>query len=163
MATAHLSPNGRLTFNMLFREMTLDDIDQVISIEHKAYPFPWSKSLFEQAVASNKYCGVVEVNNVIIGYGIISFVVGEAELLNISIDPIHQGKGIGEKLLNHLTEYAANADNHEMYLEVRVSNKGAIHLYEKTGFNEIGRRKNYYPSSHGREDAILMALPLFKE
>ena len=145
------------------REMNLEDLSDVFFIEKKAYPFPWSKSLFEQAITSTKYCCVVELNNSIIGYAIISFVVGEAELLNICIDPDQQGKGYANTLLSHITEYAAEADNHEMYLEVRVSNSSAIHLYEKMGFNEIGRRKNYYPGKDGREDAILMALPLFKD
>jgi ribosomal-protein-alanine N-acetyltransferase len=146
-----------------FREMTLEDLSSVFTIEQNAYPFPWSKSLFEQAIASTKYCSVIEVDQTIIGYAIVSFVVGEAELLNICIDPSMQGNGYAYQLLTHIIDYAAQADNHEMYLEVRVSNLGAIHLYEKIGFNEIGRRKNYYPSKQGREDAILMAVPLFKD
>jgi len=148
---------------MFFREMTSDDVDSVFTIEKKSYPFPWSKSLFEAAVLSTKYCTVVELDGVIVGYGIISFVVGEAELLNLCVDPDFQGKGIANELLTHLLDYAANFDNHEMFLEVRVSNAAAIHLYEKIGFNEIGRRKNYYPIVGGKEDAILMAAPLFKD
>ena len=148
---------------MLFREMTSDDVNSVFTIEKKSYPFPWSKSLFEAAVLSTKYCTVVELDGVIVGYGIISFVVGEAELLNLCVDPDFQGKGIANELLTHLLDYAANLDNHEMFLEVRVSNAAAIHLYEKIGFNEIGRRKNYYPIVGGKEDAILMAAPLFKD
>jgi ribosomal-protein-alanine N-acetyltransferase len=62
------------------RNMTAQDIDSIFEIEKQAYPFPWSKSLFEQAVQSTKYCVVLELNNKIAGYGIISFVVGEAEL-----------------------------------------------------------------------------------
>jgi ribosomal-protein-alanine N-acetyltransferase len=145
------------------RNMTVQDIDSIFEIEKQAYPFPWSKSLFEQAVQSTKYCVVLELNNKIAGYGIISFVVGEAELLNLCIAPALQGKGLANKLLTHLLEYAANIDNHEMFLEVRVSNTAAIHLYDKIGFNEIGRRKNYYPTVGGKEDAILMAAPLFKD
>lgn len=145
------------------RNMTAQDIDSIFEIEKQAYPFPWSKSLFEQAVQSTKYCVVLELNNKIAGYGIISFVVGEAELLNLCIAPALQGKGLANKLLTHLLEYAANIDNHEMFLEVRVSNTAAIHLYDKIGFNEIGRRKNYYPTVGGKEDAILMAAPLFKD
>ncbi|MFT7111328.1 MAG: ribosomal-protein-alanine N-acetyltransferase [Psychrobacter glaciei] len=145
------------------RNMTVQDIDSIFEIEKLAYPFPWSKSLFEQAVQSTKYCVVLELDNKIAGYGIISFVVGEAELLNLCIAPALQGKGLANKLLTHLLEYAANIDNHEMFLEVRVSNAAAIHLYDKIGFNEIGRRKNYYPTVGGKEDAILMAAPLFKD
>jgi ribosomal-protein-alanine N-acetyltransferase len=145
------------------REMNENDIDSVFAIEKQGYPFPWSKTLFEQAVQSTKYSTVIELDGNIVGYGIISFVVGEAELLNLCIDPAYQGKGLANHLLTHLLDYAANIDNHEMFLEVRVSNEAAIHLYDKIGFNEIGRRKNYYPTVGGKEDAILMAAPLFKD
>ena len=145
------------------REMLLSDVDQVFAIEQDAYPFPWSKSLFEQAVTTNKYACVLEINDKIIGYAVLSFVVGEVELLNICISPSQQGKGYANQLLTHLIDFSEQRNNHEMFLEVRVSNASAIHLYEKLGFNEIGRRKNYYPGKQGREDAILMALPLFSD
>ncbi|MFY0642349.1 MAG: ribosomal protein S18-alanine N-acetyltransferase [Bermanella sp.] len=148
---------------IVFRPMTLDDIEAVFRIEKQAYDFPWSKTLFEQAIKSSKYCVVAQCETQIVGYGILSYVVGEAELLNICIDKSQQGKGYAKLLLNHLVEHAAQKDNHEMYLEVRVTNGPAIHIYEQTGFNEIGRRKNYYPTKAGKEDAILMALPLFKD
>ena len=106
---------------------------------------------------------VAVVNNQIVGYAILSYVVGEAELLNICIDPTQQGKGYAKALLEHLIEHAVEKDNHEMYLEVRVSNTAAIHIYEQAGFNEIGLRKNYYPTKAGKEDAMLMALPLLKD
>lgn len=148
---------------IVFRPMQLDDIEAVFHIEKQAYDFPWSKTLFEQAIKSSKYCVVAECQNQTIGYGILSYVVGEAELLNICIDTNQQGRGYAKLLLNHLVEHAALKDNQEMYLEVRVTNKPAIHIYEQAGFNEIGRRKNYYPTKAGKEDAILMALPLFKD
>ncbi len=122
---------------MFFREMTSDDVNSVFTIEKKSYPFPWSKSLFEAAVLSTKYCTVAELDGVIVGYGIISFVVGEAELLNLCVDPDFQGKGIANELLTHLLDYAANLDNHEMFLEVRVSNAAAIHLYEKLALTKL--------------------------
>lgn len=146
-----------------FRPMTLDDIDTILRIEQQGYDFPWSKNLFEQAVKSTKYCAVAQSEDRIVGYGILSYVVGEAELLNICIDPKEQSKGFAKQLLQHLVAHAAHKDNHEMYLEVRVTNTAAIHIYEQAGFNEIGRRKNYYPTKAGKEDAILMALPLFKD
>lgn len=143
-----------------FRPMTLQDIEAVFCIEQQAYPFPWSKRIFEQSVSSNKYCVVMEQEKEILGYAIVSYVVGEAELLNICITPSHQAKGYGHTLLNHIIESATNSGNSDMYLEVRASNVSAIHVYEKAGFHEIGHRKGYYPADSGREDAILMALPL---
>jgi ribosomal-protein-alanine N-acetyltransferase len=143
--------------------MTLADVTPVLVIEQQGYDFPWSQNLFEQAIKSTKYCVVALEGEQIVGYAILSYVVGEAELLNICIEPSLQGKGYAKELLNHLIEHAANKDNQEMYLEVRVTNEAAIHIYEQAGFNEIGRRKNYYPTKAGKEDAILMALPLFKD
>lgn len=146
-----------------FREMTLADIPFVRAIEKQGYDFPWSDNLFEQAVKSTKYCVVALDKNTIIGYAILSYVVGEAELLNICIDPLAQGKGYAKALLDHLIDHASEKDNQDMYLEVRVTNAAAIHIYEQAGFNEVGLRKNYYATKAGNEDAILMALPLFKD
>jgi len=145
---------------MSFRPMLSTDLDAVYAIELAAYEFPWSRSIFEKTVTSNKYAVVMEDAQRIVGYGVVSFVVGEAELLNLCIDPSLQGKGRGADLLEHLVDKAIDSGNKDMYLEVRESNLAALHIYEKCGFNEIGRRKNYYPSKAGREDAILMALPL---
>lgn len=148
---------------LTFRPMTLDDVVAVAHIEQQSYDFPWSKNLFEQAAKSTKYCALAELDGKIIGYGIVSYVVGEAELLNICIAPDAQGKGYSKVFLQHLIHHATEKDNQEMYLEVRVSNASAIALYQGAGFNEIGRRKNYYPTKQGKEDAILMALSLFKD
>lgn len=136
------------------------DLDAVYAIEQSAYEFPWAKNIFEQTIKSNKYAVVMESNQRIVGYGVVSYVVGEAELLNLCIDPTQQGKGQGVALLEHLVDNATESGNKDMYLEVRESNASALHIYEKSGFNEIGRRKNYYPAKTGREDAVLMALPL---
>ena len=145
---------------MIFRDMQDSDLDAVYAIEQSAYEFPWAKTIFEQTIKSTKYAIVMEVNQRIIGYGVVSYVVGEAELLNLCIDPTQQGKGQGAALLEHLVDNATESGNKDMYLEVRESNVSALHIYDKSGFNEIGRRKNYYPAKSGREDAVLMALPL---
>ncbi|GAA6135002.1 ribosomal protein S18-alanine N-acetyltransferase [Oceaniserpentilla sp. 4NH20-0058] len=148
---------------LTFREMTLADIPFIHAIEMQGYDFPWSKNLFEQNIKSKKYCVVALEKDIIIGYAILSYVVGEAELLNLCIDPLAHGKGYAKALLDHLIDHASEKDNQDMYLEVRVTNAPAIHIYEQAGFNEIGRRKNYYATKAGNEDAILMALPLFKD
>ncbi len=146
--------------NMNVRLMKMADVPSVFAIEVRAYEFPWSKSLFEQALSSTKKCVVLEENELIIGYAIVSYVVGEAELLNICIDPQQQGKQFGKSLLKYVIQLAQENKNYEMYLEVRASNVAAQALYLKHDFNEIGRRKNYYPNKNGREDAILMARSL---
>ncbi len=86
--------------------------------------------------------------------------VGEAHILNISVDPAEQKQGVGRKMLEHLISIARGKAE-SVFLEVRPSNIHAIALYEDMGFNEIGVRKGYYPAEHGREDAIMLALQLF--
>ncbi len=145
---------------MIIREMLLTDVEDVHRIEKQAHPFPCSKKIITEAVTSSKHAVVLERDDEIVGFAILSFVVGEVELLNICINPSHQGKGFGKYLLDALIEHAIQSGNQDMYLEVRESNDKAYQLYLNLGFNEIGRRKGYYPINGGREDAILMALPL---
>jgi len=145
---------------MLIRQMTPSDVATVFTIDCQTNDFPWTQSLFEQAVASTKKTSVIEDQGDILGFSIVSYVVGEAELLNICIAKNQQGKKLGNQLLEHVLAQAKQSENHEMYLEVRASNIAALALYEKHDFNEIGRRKDYYPMKGGREDAILMARSL---
>ena len=94
------------------------------------------------------------------GYSIVSMVGGEAHIMNICVDPDVQKRGVGSKLLEKMIELATKKAE-TIFLEVRPSNKVAIALYEKRGFNEIGVRKNYYPAVNGkREDAVMLALDL---
>ncbi|SUI39436.1 ribosomal-protein-alanine N-acetyltransferase [Serratia marcescens] len=72
----------------------------------------------------------------------------------------HQRRGFGRLLLNALIEQLESRGVVTLWLEVRASNQAAIALYEDLGFNEVTVRRNYYPSAHGREDAIVMAMPL---
>lgn len=141
------------------REMVVADVDTIMDIEVKAHAWPWTHGIFKDNIESGYNCWVMEENSEIVAYGIVQIVVGESELLNITVNPKHQGKGYGRLMLNELIDIArAGADT--MFLEVRPSNKNAIGLYESMGFNEIGVRKNYYPAKGGREDALMMALAL---
>jgi ribosomal-protein-alanine N-acetyltransferase len=90
----------------------------------------------------------------------LSLAVGEAHILNISVDPDEQGHGIGRKMMENAIDYARGRAE-TVFLEVRPSNTAAITLYERLGFNEIGIRRGYYPAENGREDAIMLALQLF--
>ena len=90
----------------------------------------------------------------------VSMAGGEAHIMNICVDPEVQGQGAGSKLLENMIELATNKAE-TIFLEVRPSNRIAIALYEKRGFNEIGVRKGYYPAENGhREDAVMLALEL---
>ena len=138
-----------------------EDIPRILQIEQLAYSAPWSFSLFENSVNSNKdECWALNIKGEIQGYAITSHILDEAHLLNICIHPECAKKGLGRKLLKYLIERAIEKSANMFFLEVRVSNKAAIDLYLSEGFNEVGIRPNYYPSKKGREDALLMTLEL---
>ena len=74
--------------------------------------------------------------------------------------PAEQGQGHGRRILEHLLKLARFQRSERVFLEVRPSNPHAVALYESVGFNEVGRRPNYYPTQRGREDALVMAMEL---
>lgn len=145
---------------LLFRHMTHADLPEVLVIERKNYPFPWTEDVFTDCFRARYGCWVSEEMGRVLAYGLVSIAVGEAHILNVSVDPAEQGQGIGRRMLQHLIE-TAKGRAETVFLEVRPSNEIAITLYEDMGFNEIGIRKDYYPAENGREDAIMYALQLF--
>ncbi len=139
----------------------MSDLDRVLEIEAKAYPVPWSRLVFEDCVKGSNECWIAHNNNVICGYAIVSNVLDEVHLLNLCIAPEFSRKGLGRVLLRRLISNALARKASVFFLEVRVSNKAAINLYFSEGFNEVGVRKDYYPSRSGaREDAMVMTLEL---
>jgi ribosomal-protein-alanine N-acetyltransferase len=140
--------------------MLITSIPEVMAIEVRSYPFPWSYRNFEDSICSG-YVGLLlrDDMNRLIGYAVVMPVVDEMHLLNITIAPEHQRRGLGAWLLRAVGEAARAANYHGVLLEVRPSNEPAIALYQRSGFAEIGRRRAYYPAEQGaREDAIVMRL-----
>jgi ribosomal-protein-alanine N-acetyltransferase len=144
--------------------MLQEHMDAVMEIEQRAYEFPWSIGNFKDCLRSGYYCCVchkgTHLNASPIGYGVMSMIAGEAQILNICIDPQMQGQGLGRRLLQHLIAEAGRKSADTIFLEVRSSNEAAFALYESAGFNEIGQRHGYYPARDGREDALVLALAL---
>lgn len=141
------------------RQMEEADIDGVLEIEQKVYPFPWSRQIFIDSMNAGSLLVVMEQRDRTVGYGVLSSGGGESQLLNIAIDPESQKKGMGEILLRWLIEQARSKGSEMLFLEVRLSNIPAQNLYLKLGFNEIGMRENYYRVADGsREDALIFAL-----
>ncbi len=140
------------------RAMTNNDVPSVSAIELQVTPHPWRANQFIDSVLKHQ-CIVLTLETEVIGYAIYTIVAGEAEILNIAIHQAYQGKGFGRQLLDYLMDVVSeNAER--FYLEVRVSNEAAIHLYQEVGFVEICLRRNYYKTSAGLEDAIVMAKDL---
>lgn len=144
-----------------FRIMTEDDLPFVLEIEYEAYKFPWSEGIFRDCLQVGYRCRVLERNGVIEGYGICSVAAGESHILNLCIRPVSRQEGLGRMLLEYMMDEARCSHAEIMFLEVRVSNKAALRLYQSVGFNEVGQRKNYYPAPKGKEDAVIMARSLY--
>ena len=142
------------------RPLALADLDTVMDIESRAYNFPWTQGIFRDCLRVGYCCWCYENDGFIQGYGVMSDAAGESHILNITVRPESQRLGIGGKLMKHFLQLARRHDADIVMLEVRPSNASAISLYEKLGFNEIGVRRNYYPSDDGREDALFLALSL---
>lgn len=140
------------------RRMTAADLPLVLAIEARGHAFPWTEGNFRDGLESGYYMVVMEQQGMLIGYGVVQIILDEGHLLNITIDPKLNGRGLGRELLLHLLDHARTHTD-TLFLEVRPSNSRAIALYQTSGFNEIGLRRNYYPAKDGgREDALLMAM-----
>ncbi|MBP3983119.1 ribosomal protein S18-alanine N-acetyltransferase [Pseudoxanthomonas helianthi] len=142
------------------RPLRESDLDAVMAIENRAYPFPWTRGIFRDCLQAGYPAWLLLEGDAVSGYAIISLAVGEVHVLNICVAPERQGRGLGRFLLRALLKHARDRKAERVFLEVRPSNPGAKALYESEGFNEIGRRPRYYPARDGREDAIVMAMEL---
>ena len=143
-----------------FRKMLAIDLDAVAAIEASAYPYPWSRAIFLDCLrAGYENCVLVDEGGVI-GYGVLSTGANEAHILNVCVAPAQQRGGQGRRIVKRLLDLARWHHSERVFLEVRPSNPYAIALYESIGFNEFGRRPNYYPAKKGREDALVMAMEL---
>jgi len=136
------------------------DLDALMRIENAAYEFPWTEAIFRDCLAAGYECWVLEEAGALLGYGVLSAAAGEAHVLNVCVAVEYQGRGLGRLLVRRLLDLARWHRATQVFLEVRPSNPNAIALYHSEGFNEIGRRTNYYPAKKGREDAIVMGLEL---
>ena len=146
------------------RPMRESDLDAVVSIETRAYPFPWTRGIFRDCLHAGYPMWLQERDGEIVGYGVLSIGVEEAHVLNLCTAPGNEGQGLGRRMLQALLRVARGFGSQRVFLEVRPSNPRAIALYDASGFNEIGRRPRYYPAANnGREDAIVMAMELLSD
>ncbi len=147
---------------LLYAPMVAADIDEVFALESSVYPHPWSRGNFVDSLSSGYNSWTLrDDSGALVGYFLLMAVVDEAHLLNVAVAAPRQREGIGLFLLDKIVSCARGLSMDSILLEVRPSNLRALKVYEKYGFAEIGRRKNYYPAHHGlREDAIVMRFTL---
>ncbi len=137
------------------RRLRPGDLEAIEAIEQRAYPTPWSRSMFagEMAKPSGICLGAFQGSEML-GYLIVARYVDAWHIMNVAVDEPYRGRGIARALLERLFEMTVNEADRGYTLEVRVSNSVAIHLYEALGFIASGVRRGYYTDN--REDALIM-------
>ena len=140
---------------MTIEKMNAGQVAQIAALEKICFSDPWS----ENSIASeleNKLAHwlVAQEGEMVAGYIGSQTVLGETDMMNVAVHPDFRRRGIAEALVKRLVEDLQAMESHCLTLEVRASNAPAIALYEKLGFSQIGRRKNYYRNP--REDALIL-------
>lgn len=145
--------------------MVVTDLDSVMHVEHRANTHGWRRQTFVDCIERQHECWVVDepfTQAYTVAHAILEFGVDHAELMNISVDPSQQGRGIGRMLLEHMLHRSRTRPIETVFLDVRVSNHRAIKLYESLGFQQLSVRKDYYQhEKHGREDGYVLALQIY--
>jgi ribosomal-protein-alanine N-acetyltransferase len=141
--------------NLELRPLDLADLDAIEEIERTSYPAPWSRSMFASELAKPSSLSVgAWLDGTLVAFLVISRYVDAWHIMNLAVAPSHRRLGLATALLDRLFELT-ESDGHRGYtLEVRVSNVGAIRLYERRGFQARGVRRGYYTDN--REDALIM-------
>jgi ribosomal-protein-alanine N-acetyltransferase len=136
------------------RRLSYPDLPQVIAIERRVFPTPWSLAMFVLEMSKQTgICLAAVAEGRLVGYLICSRYDTVWHVMNIAIDLDQQRKGLASALLAELYERVGDR-NARFTLEVRRSNSVAIHLYEREGFRAAGTRRRYYQDNG--EDALVM-------
>jgi [ribosomal protein S18]-alanine N-acetyltransferase len=144
-----------------FEPLLADRLDEVLRVEQRTYDHPWNHANFVDALHSGYQAQMLVADGYVLGYFVAMKGVDEVHLLNITVAPEFQGQGWARTMLDALALWTRGQGMQWLWLEARVSNVRALHVYERYGFRRVGQRKAYYPAGDGqREDAIVMSLPL---
>jgi ribosomal-protein-alanine N-acetyltransferase len=140
------------------RELTLGDLGSIERVERRSYPTPWSRSMFAGELAKpSSFCiGAFDGEDraTLAAYLIVSRYVDAWHIMNLAVDEPYRRQGIAKRLMEELFATTADDSMRGYTLEVRISNKRAIELYERAGFRITGVRRGYYTDN--REDAYVM-------
>ena len=140
---------------MMLEKMNASHVAQIAELEKLCFSDPWSERSVASELENKLSCWLVATEGEqVAGYIGSQTVCGETDMMNVAVHPSRRRKGIAEALILGLIEELKIMESHCLTLEVRASNTPAISLYEKLGFSEIGRRKNYYRNP--KEDALIL-------
>ncbi len=146
----------RIKNDLTIEVMKMQDLDEVMEVEHRCFTTPWSRYSFTHELKDNQFSHYLIARHLgkIIGYAGMWIVLDEAHVTNVGVLPEYRGEGIGELLMRSLIAMAKNRGAKKMTLEVRKNNYVAQNLYSKLGFEPVGIRRGYYLDD--REDAVIM-------
>jgi ribosomal-protein-alanine N-acetyltransferase len=140
--------------DLALRRLTYSDLPQVIAIERRSFPTPWSLAMFVLELSKpSGVCLTATLDDRVVGYLVCSRYDAVWHLMNICVDPDLRRHGIASALLQRLLDRIGDVDA-QLTLEVRRSNGPAIALYERFGFRGAGLRRRYYQDNG--EDALIM-------
>lgn len=144
-----------------FEPLLPERLDDLLAVEQRAYPHPWTRANFVDAIKSGYQCQLLMAGDELLGYFVAMMGVDEVHLLNVTVAPLYQRQGWGRVMLDAVATWSRGQGAQWLWLEVRQSNERAITVYESHGFRRVGVRKNYYPAANSqREDAVVMSLRL---
>ncbi len=136
------------------RPMDENDIPALAAIEKECFSLPWSEQAFRDSCAlPYAYFFVADVAGQVAGYAGLYKIGDEGDITNVAVSSIYRRKGIAVKIMEAVLSFAREQAMSLINLEVRESNSPAIALYERMGFVNIGKRKNFYEKP--LEDAII--------
>ncbi len=138
-----------------YKLMTAKHVEQVAALEKICFSAPWSENAITGELSNPLSLWVVSVEgDKLVGYVGSQTVLGEADMMNLAVDPAYRRQGVGTGLVSALVDMLKEKGVYCLTLEVRASNQQAINLYMGAGFSQVGRRSNYY--SNPREDALIL-------
>lgn len=139
---------------MIERSTNLEnDAEFIAEIERNCFATPWTAEQVKNSDDSTVFF-LARVDSKVVGYGGMYTVLDEGYVTNIGVLPDFRRRGIGAKIVSKLIDFSKEKSLSFLSLEVRVSNVAAINLYKSFGFEEVGKRKNFYRLPN--EDALIM-------
>lgn len=130
-------------------------VEQVAALERLCFADPWSETSIASELQNRLALWLVAVNDdAVVAYVGSQTAAGETDMMNIAVHPDWRRRGLAESLIAILIQTLQNQGSSSLTLEVRASNAGAIALYEKLDFVQVGLRRNYYRNP--KEDALIL-------
>lgn len=137
----------------------LADLHVIHLLDDRCFHEAWSEKQWQGMLTNSRRfrCWLREEDGKLLGFLLFGVVLDEAELLRIGVDPMRQGEGLASSMLDNAQSLLESAGVSSFHLEVRESNHVAQRLYLRCGWQQTGRRRNYYTDEEGSEDALLFS------